>query len=397
MFRYLSFIFCLLILTTNLSGRTILQMGADQLEEYLPLLKDKKVGIATNHTGIVGYPNAPRHIVDTLLSLGVDLKAIFTPEHGFRGEEDAGSNIKSGKDKKTGLPIISLYGSKKKPEVKDLEGIDIILFDIQDVGARFYTYISTMHYLMEACAENNKTFIVLDRPNPNGFYVDGPVLKPEFKSFVGMHPVPIVHGMTIGEYAQMINGEKWLAGGLQCNLKVIKCKGYYHNFRYKLPIKPSPNLPNATSIYLYPSLCLFEGTDMSIGRGTKLPFQIIGSPDIKPINFQFTPESTDGAKNPKHKGEECYGQNLSQLNEEYFVNERAINIEWLISYYNKYEGDKEKFFNSYFDKLAGSDQLRQQIIDGKNAKFIRSSWQRDIEKFLTIRRKYLLYDDFRFN
>lgn len=372
-------------------------MGADQLEEYLPLLKDKKVGIATNHTGIVGYPNAPRHIVDTLLSLGVDLKAIFTPEHGFRGEEDAGSNIKSGKDKKTGLPIISLYGSKKKPEVKDLEGIDIILFDIQDVGARFYTYISTMHYLMEACAENNKTFIVLDRPNPNGFYVDGPVLKPEFKSFVGMHPVPIVHGMTIGEYAQMINGEKWLAGGLQCNLKVIKCKGYYHNFRYKLPIKPSPNLPNATSIYLYPSLCLFEGTDMSIGRGTKLPFQIIGSPDIKPINFQFTPESTDGAKNPKHKGEECYGQNLSQLNEEYFVNERAINIEWLISYYNKYEGDKEKFFNSYFDKLAGSDQLRQQIIDGKNAKFIRSSWQRDIEKFLTIRRKYLLYDDFRFN
>ncbi|MEX2590129.1 MAG: DUF1343 domain-containing protein [Chitinophagales bacterium] len=387
----------LLFFTLSILAQDHLMMGADQLGEYLPKLKNKKIGIATNHTGIVGHPQNPKHIVDTLLALGVDVRAIFTPEHGFRGEADAGASIRSGKDKKTGLPIISLYGKQKKPDAKDLEDIDLILFDIQDVGARFYTYISTMHYLMEACAENNKSFIVLDRPNPNGFYVDGPVLKPEFTSFVGMHPVPIVHGMTVGEYAQMINGEKWLAGGIQCDLEVIKCNRYYHNFRYKLPIKPSPNLPNMTAIYLYPSLCLFEGTDISIGRGTNSPFQVIGSPDIKADRFHFTPQSMDGAKNPKHKGEKCYGQDLSELREEYFVNERAINIEWLVSYYNKYKGDKEDFFNSYFDKLAGTDQLRQQIEAGKNPKFIKSSWQEDLEKFMSIRSKYLLYDDFRFN
>ncbi|MEX0812131.1 MAG: DUF1343 domain-containing protein [Chitinophagales bacterium] len=387
----------LLFFTLSIFAQNHLMMGADQLDEYLPKLKDKKVGIATNHTGIVGHPQNPKHIVDTLLALGVDVRAIFTPEHGFRGDEDAGASIRSGKDKKTGLPIISLYGKQKKPDAKDLEDIDLILFDIQDVGARFYTYISTMHYLMEACAENNKSFIVLDRPNPNGFYVDGPVLKPEFTSFVGMHPVPIVHGMTVGEYAQMINGEKWLAGGIQCDLEVIKCNRYYHNFRYKLPIKPSPNLPNMTAIYLYPSLCLFEGTDISVGRGTDFPFQVIGSPDIKAGKFHFTPQSMEGAKNPKHKGEKCYGQDFSQLREEYFVNERAINIDWLISFYNRYQGDKEDFFTNYFDKLAGTDQLRQQIEAGKNPKFIKSSWQEDLEKFMSIRSKYLLYDDFRFN
>lgn len=387
-------LFCLS--SISLEARQRLLMGADQIDLYLPKLEGKRVGIATNHTGIVGHPQKPNHIVDTLLALGVDVRAIYTPEHGFRGEADAGAKIRSGKDEKTGLPIVSLYGRKRKPDAKDIEEIDIMLFDIQDVGARFYTYISTMHYLMEACAESNKKFIVLDRPNPNGFYVDGPVLDPQFKSFVGMHPVPIVHGMTVGEYAQMINGESWLENGIKCDLEVVKCKAYYHSLRYKLPIKPSPNLPNQTSIYLYPSLCLFEGTVVSIGRGTNFPFQVIGTPNIKSTGFYFTPKSMAGASKPKHEGEKCYGQDLSQLDENYFVQNREVNINWLLSFYNKYENDKEAFFTSYFDKLAGTDKLRKQIIDGKSVDFIRKSWQQDLENFLAIRRNYLLYPDFNF-
>lgn len=395
-FKYTVVLFLSLILSFSANAGKRLLMGADQIELYLPKLEGKRVGITTNHTSIVGYPQKPNHIVDTLLALGINVVAIYTPEHGFRGEADAGAKIKNGKDEKTGLPIVSLYGKKRKPEASDIEDIDIMLFDIQDVGARFYTYISTMHYLMEACAENDKKLIVLDRPNPNGFYVDGPVLDPNYKSFVGMHPVPIVHGMTVGEYANMINAESWLANEVSCDLEVIKCQGYSHNVRYKLPIKPSPNLPNQTSIYLYPSLCMFEGTVISIGRGTNFPFQVIGSPQIKGTDFHFTPQSMSGAKNPKLEGEKCFGQDLSQLKDEYFIQNREINIDWLISFYNKYEGEKSEFFTNYFDKLAGSDLLREQIESGKDVDFIRKSWQQDLEKFLSIRSKYLLYPDFNF-
>ena len=326
------------------------------------------------------------HLVDSLISLKIDIKKIFSPEHGFRGEADAGEKINNNIDTKTGIEIISLYGKNKKPTNKQLNGIDILIFDIQDVGARFYTYISTLHFVMEAAAENNIKLIVLDRPNPNGHYVDGPIRELDLKSFIGMHPIPIVHGMTIGEYSLMINNEGWLANKIKCDLKVIKMQNYNRNLIYNLPIKPSPNLPNQKSINLYPSLCLFEGTNVSIGRGTNLQFQIIGNPNWENYTFTFTPESMSGAKNPKHINSKCYGIDLRN-------NPRlsSINLKWIIEAYKNSE-DKISFFGKSFDKLAGTYDLKKQIIKGENEIQIKKSWKNGIEKFNKIRAEYLLYE-----
>jgi uncharacterized protein YbbC (DUF1343 family) len=324
------------------------------------------------------------HLVDSLLSLGIHVIKVFSPEHGFRGEADAGAKIEDGIDIKTGLPIISLYGRNKKPQKEKLEGISILLFDIQDVGARFYTYISTLHYVMEAAAELDIPLIILDRPNPNGHYIDGPIRENKFKSFVGMHPIPIVHGMTIGEYAKMITGEKWIA--TDCDLTIIEMESYKHDMSYNLPVKPSPNLPNSRAINLYPSLCLFEGTNISIGRGTAYPFQHFGSPQRRQGDYSFTPKSGDGSKQPKHKDKVCFGTDL-RFQENYLT---EINLSWLIATYNECN-EKDKFFNTFFDKLAGTDKLRLQIIAGETSKRIKLTWQKDIDEFKKIRAKYLLY------
>ncbi len=326
-------------------------------------------------------------MVDTLLTLNIDVKTVLAPEHGFRGTADAGELIKDGIDTKTGVPIISLYGDNKKPKLEQLKNIDLIIFDIQDVGARFYTYISTLHYVMEACAEANIPVLILDRPNPNGQYIDGPILDMEHKSFVGMHPIPVVHGMTIGEYAQMINGEKWLKNGIQCQLTIIPIKNYTHQMRYSLPIKPSPNLPNDKSINLYASLCFFEGTNVSVGRGTNKQFQIFGSPFLDSTNFKFTftPKPNEGAKYPPHQDKVCYGMDLTTTE-----NLKNINLNWLIlSYQNS--SNKSEFFNSFFTKLAGSKKLQQEIEAGKNESDIKASWQEGLEAFKKTRSKYLLY------
>lgn len=372
--------------------------GAEQIQEFLPLLKGKKVAAVVNQTSQVNGI----HLIDTLMKLNIAIIKIFTPEHGFRGEADAGEKVDNSTDQKTGIPIVSLYGNHKKPTNEDFEGIDIVIFDIQDVGVRFYTYVSTMSYVMETCAEYNKPFLILDRPNPNGFYVDGPVLQPEFKSFVGIHPgVPVVHGMTLAEYALMINEEGWLQNGLKsvygtgrCDLRYVLCKNYNHNKLYTVLIKPSPNLPNNTAIYLYPSLCLFEGTVVSVGRGTDHPFQIFGHPEFPDtLAYSFTPRSTPGAKYPIFENEKCYGYNLSGLNDSTFVVNKRINLEWLIKAYQQYP-DKEHFFNDFFYKLAGNAELKQQIMDGMDEAYIRATWKKDLEKFLEIRKKYLLYKDF---
>lgn len=361
--------------------------GADLTGQYLPLIKSKKVGIVTNPSSLVGKT----HLVDSLLTLNVNIINIFSPEHGFRGDAEAGEQIENGFDGKTGIRVISLYGNHKKPSAADLKNIDIMIFDLQDVGVRFYTYISTLTYVMEACAEQNIPLIVLDRPNPNGFYVDGPVLKPGFSSFVGLHPVPLVYGMTIGEYALMVNGEGWLTNGLHCNLKVIKLKGYTHNMIVKLPVKPSPNLPNWESVYLYPSLALFEGTIVSVGRGTDTPFQIYGHPDFLLHSFSFTPHSIRGVSNhPKYEGKTCYGQNLNGYARNYQENPLKINLSWLISTY-KMLSPKYSFFNNYFEKLAGTDQLKKQIEAGMSEEKIRESWQVDLSIFRKVRAQYLLY------
>jgi len=393
-FKILSII--LFISTVNSFAQTELfcnsevKVGAENTELYLDLLADKNVGVVGNQSSMIDDV----HLVDSLLSLNIQVKRVFSPEHGFRGKADAGEKVKSGFDTKTGLPIVSLYGSNKKPKVEQLKGLDVLVFDIQDVGARFYTYISTLHYIMEACAENNIDLIILDRPNPNGHYVDGPVLDLEFKSFIGMHPIPVVHGMSIGEYAQMIYGEKWVkAEGL--NLKVIKCEGWNHTKFYKLPIKPSPNLPNMTSIYLYPSLCFFEGTVVSVGRGTKNSFQIVGHPKFKGDSYEFTPEPTPGAKNPKLNGEKCKGIYLPVIGVNVLQQQRELQLSWLIDFY-KDLNMKEKFFlkNNFINLLAGSNQLKNQIILGKTEIEIRASWAEGINKFKIIRKKYLLYTDF---
>lgn len=364
-------------------------VGAEQLSEYLPILKGKRVGIIANQTSFVGNC----HLVDTLLSLDVNVVKVFGPEHGFRGNHADGAHISNEKDKKTGLPVISLYGNNKKPTPEQLKDVDILVFDIQDVGCRFYTFISTMTYGMEAAAEKGIPFLVLDRPNPNGFYVDGPVLEKGFESFVGMHQIPIVHGMTVGEYAKMVNGEKWLKNGVTVDLKVIPCLAYTHHTLYKLPIAPSPNLPTMESIYLYPTLCLFEGADVSVGRGTSTPFEVIGAPWWKDGRYSFTPKSIPGVSdNPKFKDQKCYGYDLHDFGN-VVRGLKSIYIFWIIDAY-KNAPDKSKFFNSYFDKLAGGSTLRNQIIAGKSEDEIKKSWAEGINQFKQIRKKYLLYKDF---
>ena len=369
------------------------------LNEWIIKLKGKKVALVGNQTSVVRTGDTIvfkewkskdklryTHLVDTLLAHGIDIKRVFAPEHGFRGTADAGATIKDGIDAKTGVPIISLYGKNKKPFKEQLEDVDIVLFDIQDVGARFYTYISTLHYVMEACAQYNKKIIVLDRPNPNGHYIDGPILEEEHQSFVGMHPVPVVHGMTIGEYAQMINGEKWLDNDLQANLEIIKCKNYTHDSSYSIPIKPSPNLPNDQSINLYPSLCFFEGADVSVGRGTEMQFQVYGSPSlVKYTDFEFTPTPNVGAKRPLFNGKKCYGVDLR--NHEKLDH---IELEFLVDAFAK-APYKSKFFNSFFTKLAGTKTLQAQIEKGMSAQEIAATWEKGLEEYQKIRGKYLLY------
>ena len=358
--------------------------AAKQLDDYLPMLEGKRVGVVGNQTSIIGVT----HLVDSLLSLGVDIRKIYTPEHGFRGKADAGAKVNSSKDEKTGLPIVSLYGKNKKPTPEMLQGVDIILFDLQDVGVRFYTYISTMSYVMEAAAENGLPVIVLDRPNPNGFYVDGPVLKTENKSFVGMHQVPVVYGMTIGEYAMMVNGEGWLKGGITCDLTVIPIKDYNRNAIYELPVKPSPNLPNWESVYLYPTLCFFEGSIVSLGRGTETPFQVYGHPDMRG-SYTFTPKSTSGASKPLLEGQRCRGENLVEYAHDYAHNANELHLEWIIEAYQQLKG--KDFFIDYFRLLAGDKQLRRDIENGKSADEIRASWENDLESFKAMREKYLMY------
>ena len=357
-----------------------LVLGADRIEQIISLTNEKSIAIVGNQTSMVNKT----HLVDTLLSLNQNIITVFSPEHGFRGTGDAGAKIENEIDIKTGIPIISLYGENKKPKKKDLEDVDIIVFDIQDVGARFYTYISTLHYVLETASEENIKVIVLDRPNPNGHYIDGPVLEKEYKSFVGMHPIPIVHGMTIGEYAKMIIGEKWIEK--KSNLTIIEMLNYDRNKIYELPIKPSPNLPNKKAVNLYPSLCLFEGTVISIGRGTEKPFQHFGSPKLNLYNYSFFPKSGPGSRYPKHENKNCYGKDLTNtpvLN--------SINLDWLIETYNQSQ-NKEEFFISFFDKLAGTDKLRKQIISGKKSGEIKKSWKADLKEFKNIRNKYLLYN-----
>ena len=375
-----------------------LYVGASQLDAYLPLLKGKNVAVVGNQTSII-QNSAPQlrpvpkkmqnytHLVDTLLALNVKIKKVFSPEHGFRGKADAGEKVADNVDTATGLPIISLYGSNRKPKADQLKNVDIILFDLQDVGVRFYTYISTLHYVMEAAAQENIPLVVLDRPNPNGHYVDGPILEDKFRSFIGMHPVPIVYGLTIGEYAQMINGENWLNGGIKCNLTIIPIKNYTHKTAYNLPIKPSPNLPNAQAVRLYPSLCFFEGTTISCGRGTEKQFQIFGSPELPKEYFpySFTPQPNEGAKNPKHNGELCYGLNLQE------TEILKINLQWILDAYSDFP-NKNEFFNSFFKKLAGTETLQNQIELGYSTIDIEKTWQPGLEKFKKIRLKYLLYE-----
>jgi len=369
-------------LTSCAQHSTEIKVAAAQTELYLHLLKGKNIAIVANQTSTINST----HVVDSLLSLDISVKKVFAPEHGFRGKADAAEVVKDGFDIKTGLSIISLYGKNKKPTVAQLQGIDLILFDIQDVGARFYTYISTLHYVMEAAAELGIPVMVLDRPNPNGHYIDGPVLDMKYKSFVGMHPVPLVYGMTIGEYGQLINGEKWLKNGIRCDLTIIPLKNYTHNSEYSLAIRPSPNLPNDTSINLYPSLGFFEGTIINAGRGTEFQFQRYGAPFFAKSNFSYTPKSNFGAKYPKHKAKLCYGVNLSNVKKL-----SSVNLEWLIDAYQK-TPKTEKFFGKTFTIHAGNTKLQQQIEQGLTSKEIRKSWQKDLNAFKKIRKNYLIYN-----
>lgn len=372
-----------LIMGTVTSAQPIVT-GAERIDKYEDLLKNKRIGLLVNHTSRV----FDRHLVDYLISRDLDVARIFSPEHGFRGTEDAGKHIEDARDEKTGIPIISLYGSNRKPTSEQVRDLDVVVFDIQDVGVRFYTYISTMHYMMEACAVNNVEMVVLDRPNPNGDYVDGPVLRQEQQSFVGMHPIPVVHGLTVGELATMINGEKWLEGGATCKLSVIPMENYEHLDEYSLPVRPSPNLPNDLSIRLYPSLCFFEGTKMSLGRGTDFPFQVVGYPDRAFGKFEFTPHAVPGATDPKYKDQQCYGRDFRELQRI-----PRFTISYVIEFYNK-SGRDEDFFNDYFNKLAGNDELKEQIKAGLSEEEIRISWLEELNKYKIIRKKYLLYTDF---
>ncbi|MFN5183444.1 MAG: exo-beta-N-acetylmuramidase NamZ domain-containing protein [Bacteroidota bacterium] len=394
---YLYFVFWLVVLNSTLTSHAqgkILQEkdvinGAASFSEYLPLLKNKKVAIVSNLTGKIGSV----HLVDTLIKLKVNVVLIFGPEHGFRGEADAGEKVQNNKDPKTGIPVISLYGKHNKPTKSDLKGVDVVIYDIQDVGVRFYTYITTMSYVMEACANYGKKLIVLDRPNPNGHYVDGPVLDSGFSSFLGLHKVPIVYGMTCGEYAQMVNGEGWLPQSKKCDLVVVKVKNYTHLDYYQLPIKPSPNLPNMMSVYFYPSLGLFEGTVVSMGRGTEMPFQVLGHPNIKNKQFSFTPKAFPGAKEPKFKDQMCYGFDLRRFGVDYAMSLKHVNLLWLEGMYLELKSSTE-FFDENFNAHAGTDKLQKQIKSGIKAEEISRGWQKDIDAFKKIRKKYLLYKDF---
>ncbi|MBB5286204.1 uncharacterized protein YbbC (DUF1343 family) [Rhabdobacter roseus] len=364
-----------------------LKLGLERTGEYLPLLKGKRVGLVVNHTTI--FPNGT-HLADSLKSLGVNVKTIFAPEHGFRGMEADGATIKDGVDTRTGLPIVSLYGTNKKATPQQLAGLDVLIFDIQDVGVRYYTYPSTMHLLMEACAENGKTCLVLDRPNPNGHFIDGPVLDRKFASFVGMNPVPVVHGLTSGELALMINGEGWLAGKKRCDLTVIPCTGYTHQTPYVLPVKPSPNLPNQQSVLLYPSICLFEPTIVSVGRGTDTQFQVIGAPDPAFGTYTFTPVEKPGAHKPPNEGKRCYGEDLRRVD----AYQLRFSLKYLLDFYQK-APDKSNFFTSesYFDKLAGTDLIRTMLVAGRTEEEIRRAYEPGLVQYKELRKKYLLYAD----
>lgn len=370
-----------------LAQQTPIILGDEQTTEYFPLLKGKRIAIFSNHTGMIG----DKHLLDVLLENEFNVVAIFSPEHGFRGNADAGEHVSSSVDEKTGVPILSLYDGKLgKPSKESMNKFDILVVDIQDVGLRYYTYYASMCRLMDACAEYGRNMLILDRPNPNGHYVDGPLLDMKYKSGVGWLPIPIVHGMTLGELALMVNGESWLPEGRTCNLTVIPCKNYTHQTMYRLPIPPSPNLPNMKSIYLYPSTCYFEATPVSLGRGTDKPFQIYGHPDMKGYDFSFTPRSVPGAKNPPQLDKLCHGVDLSNLTDEE-IWKRGIDLSYLIdAYRNLNIGDK--FFTSFFEKLIGVDYVRTMIEAGKSADEIKAAWKDDVEKFKTQRKKYLLYD-----
>ncbi len=360
--------------------------GAERSELYLPLLQGKKVGLVGNQTSILPQSDK-KHVVDFLLEKGVEIKKVFVPEHGFRGTADAGEKVDNSIDQKTGLPIISLYGNNKKPSADQIKDLDVVIFDLQDVGIRFFTYISTMHYVMEACAEQGKKVIIFDRPNPNGSFVDGPMLKAGYESFVGMHPIPVVHGLTVGELAQMINAEKWLKGGISADLEVIPVANWQRDQAYNLPVKPSPNLPSDLAIKLYPSTCFFEGTVMSLGRGTYDPFQMYGYPDPKFGNFTFTPVSIDGmSKTPPHQDKRCYGVDLRDESLDH-----QFTLKYLLDAYEK-SGMKEKFFNNFFNTLAGTDELKKQILAGKSESEIRESWKAGLKAYMQKREKYLIYE-----
>lgn len=361
-------------------------VGAACTSEYVPLLKGKKVALLSNHTGVVG----DKHVLDIMLEKGVDVTTIFSPEHGFRGNADAGEHVKSSVDEKTGIPIASLYdGNSKKPAKKVMDGFDVLVVDIQDVGLRFYTYYVTMINLMNASIEYDKEVVVFDRPNPNGMYVDGPILDMKYKSGVGALPIPVVHGLTMGEIANMANGEGWLENGKKVKLTVIKCKNYTHQSRYVLPVAPSPNLPNMHSIYLYPSTCYFEATPVSLGRGTDKPFQVYGHPNMKGYDFSFTPRSIPGAKNPPQLDRECYGRDLTQIPDDEII-AKGINLEYVIDAYRNLNLD-DHFFRSFFELLIGNGKVRKMIKEGKSADEIKATWSEDVARFKEQRRPYLLY------
>jgi len=365
-------------------------VGAEKIDEYFPLIKNKNIALIVNHTSRIGKT----HLVDSLIKLKVPIKKIFAPEHGFRGTMADGESIKDGIDVQTNLPIISLYGNHKKPTVSQLSDIDIVIFDIQDVGCRFYTYLSTLYLAMQSCAENGKTLILLDRPNPNGYFVDGPILEKKFESFVGMLPVPIVHGITFGEMTSMIVGENWLNCNKKLDLVIIKCSQYIHEKSplYDYPIAPSPNLPTKQSILLYPSLCLFEGTEISVGRGTDKPFMVFGNPLLTKMKYQFTPKSIQNSINPPQKDKLCYGKDLSNMDIKSIISRKKIDLEPFFVAYHSYP-NKDSFFlkTNYIDKLYGSDKFRKMILKGSDEKIIRATWENDLKAFLIKRKKYLLY------
>ncbi|RCX03134.1 exo-beta-N-acetylmuramidase NamZ family protein [Schleiferia thermophila] len=376
---------CFILIGMGL-GRSQPLSGIYQGSEWLPLLYGKKFAVAAHHASVLDSV----HLIDFLLEKRLKPVMIFTPEHGLSGMASAGEKIVDSEYK--GIPVISLYGNKKKPTAEEMKSIDLVLFDMQDMGVRFFTYISTLTYLMEACAENKKPIIVLDRPNPHAHYIDGPVLKPGFESYVGLHPVPIVYGLTIGEYARMVNGEGWLKGGMKADLTVVKIKGYHRKIRYFPPIPPSPNLRTKAAMILYPSLCLFEGTQVSVGRGTEKPFEVFGAPFFSEGDYYFIPESRAGATNPPYQGQKCRGFDVKIFAENFMAQAEFIYLDWLIATVELHE-NPPKLFNAFFDKLAGTDQLRKQLLSGKKASEIRDSWRSDLEQYARIRNKYLLYPD----